>query len=97
MSRLIWAPLSRLDLASIDAFLAERDGIAAACILREIKATASRLPEFPRLGRVLEEPIRVIGVRGTPYLIVYRLSGLDIEIARVRHRRENWFAFPVGS
>lgn len=97
MSRVIWAPLSRLDLALIDDYLHDRDGAAAARTLRAIRTAADRLLQFPRVGRVLEEPLRVLGVRGTPYILVYRISGQTVEIARVRHRRENWLAAPIES
>lgn len=90
MSDLIWSPRSRLDLADIDTFLSERDPAAAARILRAVQSAVRRLSDFPRLGRPLNDRLRVIGVRTTPYLILYRLRDEVIEIARIRHHREDW-------
>ena len=90
MPQLSWAPLALADLAEIDVYLVQRNGAAAARILRAIRASAERLLEYPRLGRVLDDPIRILGVRRTTYLLAYRIAEDGIEIARVRHRRENW-------
>lgn len=91
MPRLIWSEASLRDIVGIDAFLADENPVAAARIVRAIKATALRLVDFPRIGRGLDEPFRVFGVRTTPYLIIYRLRHGEIEIVRVRHASENWF------
>ena len=90
MSQLIWSPRSGRDLAEIDAYLSERDPAAAVQMLRAIRASAARLADFPRLGRPFGQPFRVIGVRKTPYLILYRLRGGAIEIVRIRHARQDW-------
>ena len=90
MSRLIWSPRSGLDPAEIDAFLSKFDPAAAAKVLRGIQSAAGRLADYPRLGQALNETLRVIGVRGTSYLILYRVRGGVVEIARVRHSREDW-------
>ncbi len=90
MRRLIWSPSSLRDLQGIDAFLTERNDGAAARILRAIRSATRRLLDYPRIGPGLDEPFRVLGVRGTPYLLIYRLRNEDIEIVRVRHARENW-------
>jgi plasmid stabilization system protein ParE len=96
MPRLIWSPSSLRDLRGIDEFLAERNDAAAARILRAIRAAALRLHDYPRIGRAIDEPFRVFGVRGTPYLLVYRLRDGTVEIVRVRHSRENWLDDPEG-
>lgn len=90
MQRLIWSPSSLRDLQAIDAFLGERNDAAAARILRAIRTSADRLRDYPRIGRGLDEPFRALSVRTTPYLLIYRLRGGDVEIVRVRHASENW-------
>jgi len=90
MQRLIWSPASRDDLRRIDAWLGARNPVAAAQILRSIRAAALRLTDYPRIGRALEEPFRVLGIRHTPYVMVYRLHDDRVEIVRIRHARENW-------
>lgn len=91
MSDLIWSPTSRADLADIDAYLSEWDPAAAVRILRAIRSAASRLSEYPRLGWSTNERFRVIGVRQTSYLILYRLRDERVEIVRIRHGREDWY------
>jgi plasmid stabilization system protein ParE len=90
MQRLIWSPEARDDLRTIGAWLGERDPQVALDTLRAIRHAADRLREYPRIGRAISEPFRVFGIRSTPYLLVYRLSGMEIDIIRIRHRRENW-------
>ena len=97
MPRLTWSPSARGDLKGIDAFLAERDAAAAVRILRAIRITAERLRDYPQIGRALDEPFRVLGVRGTPYLIIYRLREGEVEIVRLRHARESWLDDPEGT
>ena len=91
MQGLIWSPASRADLHQIDSWLTERNPGAAVQILRAIRASSDRLREYPKIGRALDEPFRVLGVRHTNYLLVYRLVDDAVEIVRVRHAAENWF------
>ncbi|MGY4398035.1 toxin ParE1/3/4 [Sphingomonas sp. UYAg733] len=90
MPRLIWSPSSLDDLKTIDLYLKPIDGGVAGRTLRAIRATADRLRDYPGIGRALAEPFRVLGVRTTPYLLVYRVAEAGIEIVRIRHAREDW-------
>lgn len=90
MPRLIWAPASLRDLRDIEAYLSQRNDAAAARVLRAIRDASNRLVDYPRIGRAYDEPFRVLSVRNTAYLLIYRLRRDDVEIARVRHARENW-------
>jgi toxin ParE1/3/4 len=90
MPHLIWSPSSRRDLMAIEAFLDERDPHVARDTLRAIQRVIRHMLDYPRIGRAVHEPFRVFGVRGTPYLVIYRLHGADVEIVRIRHGRENW-------
>ena len=38
----------------------------------------------------MNEVQRKFAVRGTPYILVYRIVSGAIEILRVRHNREDW-------
>jgi toxin ParE1/3/4 len=90
MQRLIWSPEARDDLRNIGTWLGERNARVALDTLRAIRASADRLTQYPRIGRAIDEPFRVLGIRSTPYLIVYRITDDGIDVVRVRHRRENW-------
>jgi toxin ParE1/3/4 len=96
MRRLTWSPSSRRDLLRIRDWLAAHDVRAALATIRAIRAAAIRLADYPELGRALEEPFRAIGVRGTSYILVYRLSDSGVDIIRIRHGREDWLAKPEG-
>ena len=88
--RLIWSPSARDDLVGIDRYLSQLDPVVAMKVLLAIRNTANRLLEYPRIGRAVSAPFRVLGVRDTAFLIVYRLHGGAIEIIRIRHDREDW-------
>ncbi|CAN5230180.1 hypothetical protein BH10PSE15_BH10PSE15_19630 [soil metagenome] len=90
MPRLIWSPSSRRDLQGIHEFLPERDPNVARDTLRAIQRVARRMLDYPRIGRAVQEPFRVFGVRGTRYIVIYRLRAADVEIVRIRHGREDW-------
>ncbi|MBA3879870.1 MAG: hypothetical protein C0500_09160 [Sphingobium sp.] len=96
MPRLIWSEASLRDIHDIDEFLMADNPMAAARIAKAIRATVLRLVDYPRIGRALNEKFRVLGVRTTPYLIIYRLRDGALEIARVRHASENWVAEVEG-
>ena len=90
MPRLIWSPSARYDLVGIDLYLAPLNGAAAGRMLRAIGASAERLRDYPRIGRGLNERFRILGVRTTPYILVYRIGDDGIEIVRIRHEKEGW-------
>jgi len=92
MPRLIWSPESLDDLRNIAASLAPRNARAGLDALHAIRAGANRLTDYPRIGRAIDEPFRVLGIRTTPYLIIYRVDGEAIDVIRVRHRREDWLS-----
>jgi len=96
MPRLIWSEASLRDIRGIDEFLSEENPTAAVRIAKAIRATSERLGDYPRIGRALDEPFRVLGVRTTPYLIIYRLCDGHIEVVRIRHASENWMAEVEG-
>lgn len=91
MSRVIWSEASRRDLAGIDAFISQENAEAALGILRRIRKSAALLEQFPAIGTILQGEHRYLSVRSTPYVIVYRVEKGRVEVARVRHVREDWF------
>jgi toxin ParE1/3/4 len=80
-------------LQNIYDFLVDRNEAAARRIASDIRAAASRLTDFPHLGR----PGDAAGthewvVRGTPYLIVYEVdeSNAEIRVLAVFHGAQDW-------
>lgn len=96
MQRLIWSEASLRDIDGINDYLFDENPDAAVRIARAIRVTALRLLDYPRVGRALNEDFRVLGVRTTPYLIIYRLRDGQVEIARIRHGREDWLPRTEG-
>lgn len=89
--RLKWTRSALGDLASINKWLTgEASGQTAVRILAEIRHRARFLENFPHGGRPDKSGVRVLLVFNTPYLILYRIVGEDVEILRVRHQREDW-------
>lgn len=89
--KLDWSRRSLADIDNIKAYIRTSDPPAAYRVFTAIRATADRLRRFPRIGPPgRQQGTREIVVRGTPYLIVYRLAGTTIEILRVLHGRQDW-------
>ncbi|WP_271068984.1 type II toxin-antitoxin system RelE/ParE family toxin [Caulobacter sp. NIBR1757] len=87
----IWSGAARRDVLGLAEFLSERSSTAAARILRAIYARTDRLAREPLLGRVGRmEGTRERVVPRTPYLIVYRIQGEQVEILRVLHGAQDW-------
>jgi len=75
----------------VRAYIAHDRPSAAGRIAATLLAAVESLAEFPNLGR----PGRVVGtrelvVRGTPYVIPYRLRGERLEIVAAFHGRQKW-------
>ncbi len=88
MKQLIWSRLARQDLYHIafDEMLLDAD-----LLISRIEKAPLILLDFPELG----EQIWPVGrrkwrIKGTPFLLLYRVRTEAIEISRVRHVREDW-------
>ncbi len=87
----VWSPRAIAHLAELRAYIAHDRPSAAGRIAATLLAAVESLAEFPNLGR----PGRVVGtrelvVRGTPYVIPYRLRGERLEIVAAFHGRQKW-------
>lgn len=70
--------------------IAEENPQAAAAVADKIEQSVQRLAKFPNSGR----PGTVAGTRevvipGLPYLLVYRVSGDEIQVLRLFHQKQN--------
>jgi toxin ParE1/3/4 len=80
------------DLEAIKSYLQPRAGpIVTDRVLDTILTAIERLDRMPFIGR----PGRRAGTREMvitryPYIVVYRVAGNDVEIARVLHQRMQW-------
>ena len=71
--------------------IAAENPFAATVIAERVWNAAQRLGQFPKMGRVgFDEATREWPVTRAPYLIVYRVSGGQVEILRVWHTSQDW-------
>ena len=89
-----WTARARDDLAKIDAYWWSIDEDLAETLLSRIEAAANILRERPRIGRLVDESVRKWGIRGTPYLLLYRDRSDRIEVLRVHHASQDWAGNP---
>ncbi len=86
-----WSDEAKADLRNIFNYIASDSRYYAHKIVDEIIAKADILNELPRIGRVVPE-IGDSDVREIPvysYRIIYEISGNNISILAVAHKRRN--------
>ena len=92
MTDLIWSERSRADLFAIaDHYDAIEPGLGDRMLARIADAPLV-LIEHPRVGvAVGARGLRKWQAKGTPFLLLYRVRRDGaVEVASVRHERENW-------
>jgi plasmid stabilization system protein ParE len=89
--RLRWLPASRQDIARLYEFLAAAKGLTAARKIDEVLVAVETLPDFPRVGRLLDKmaPREVRAWIIDDYEIRYELTKDMIIILRIWHSRED--------
>ena len=85
-----WTEKAADDLERITDYLFEKTPERAAELVRSIYAAPTALLTFPRRGR----PGKRVGTRELvltplPYILVYRITGNVIQIARILHGAQN--------
>ena len=88
--KLKWMGRTRRDLDWICGHIEQHNPMAAWRISQDIRACASRLSDFPHLGKASDEiGVRFLQVARRPYLLTYRLSDQSIEILTVFDQRRD--------
>ena len=91
MTSVIWTRPAQRDLDEIDDHFADFAPDHADTVSRMAVKSALQLIKFPYLGPpVGEDGVRKWSVKGTDFLLLYRVTTASIEILRVRHAREDW-------
>ena len=81
-----WTPRAQADVTKIRAYIAEHDVAAANRMTVRIVSAGNALEAFPHRGRPAGVPhVRELVVSGTPYLLVYRVLGEQVQILSVWH------------
>ena len=93
MKRVRWAPAAMRDLQAIQEYFAGDEEDVAQRLIERIVLATDWLLDWPRVGQEISKSgRRKWKPRRTPYVLVYRVVGDDIEVSRVRHEREDWQA-----
>ena len=88
---IVWSPRAIEHLAHLREYIARDNPNAANRIASALLEAAGRLAQLPNLGRPGRvADTRELIVRGTPYIIVYRLRGDRLEVVAVFHARQKW-------
>lgn len=89
--RVKWLRTALANLNAEAEFIAQDNAAAARRVVNAILQSVNQLKKFPALGRPGRLPgTRELVVRGTPYLVPYRVRGGNIEILRVFHGARRW-------
>jgi toxin ParE1/3/4 len=85
-----WTRPAQADLAQIDQELAERDPDFADRVGGAAIEAAAFISEWPGAGPRIGARRRKWPVKGTLYILLYRLRRGRLQIVRVQHNRRNW-------
>ena len=88
---IIWAPAARTDLRNLLLYIAKDNVDAALRMQDRIEGAVAKLDDMPertRLGRLANT--RELVISGTPYLVILRVTGEQVEVARVMHGAQKW-------
>jgi toxin ParE1/3/4 len=89
--RIEWLPVAVANSESQIDYIAERDPRAALAMGEAIGAAIRDLADYPKIGRPGRVPgSRELVVRGTPYVIAYRLEPGCVVVVRLMHGAQHW-------
>jgi len=87
-----WSRTAAKDLDEIEAYLAERNPIAAIeqilAILDQVESLLPTHPQIGRGGRVNET--RELVIVNTKFIAIYQISDTRIDILRILHGARDW-------
>jgi toxin ParE1/3/4 len=82
--RIVWSVPARATIKDIFSYIAVFNPVAAQKVKLNILFSARKLIDFPEIGKQSERPgVRLLVVSGSPYILVYTISGDTIEIGSV--------------
>jgi toxin ParE1/3/4 len=85
--QLEWAARAARDLLAIDAYIANKNPVAAETVVDFILAQAEFLRQHPLLGKIMKPGgPRELVLTSYPYNIIYRITRSKIRIVRIIHQ-----------
>ena len=86
---------ARQDVDALYDYIAQENPDAAQDVLDRIERMVDLLPQNPKLGHAGRvEDTRELLVPGLPYVVVYALTEVTVDIVSIIHTRKRWP--PVG-
>ena len=86
-----WTTAAASDLGNIADYLFEKTPQNAARLIREICDAAFALRIYPNRGRPGKKSgTRELVLSSLPYVVVYKIAGEVLYIARILHGAQNW-------
>jgi Plasmid stabilization system protein len=96
--RLVLSSAARADLKAIYRRSAELFGPNQADVYSAgLAKTLGRIAQYPRSGRIRSEirpPLRTMPHKS--HVILYRITGSDVRVVRIRAAEEDWMSDPLG-
>lgn len=87
--RIRWLTGATQSLRAAHRYIAAK---AAAKVTDRIKRAVERLATYPSFGRPGRRPgTRELVVPGVPFIVIYRISDVEVQILRVFHTSRNWW------
>ncbi len=86
-----WSPEAAADFAGIVEYIRKQNPSAADRVARTLYDSVASLESFPnrgRLGRI--SGTRELVLTPLPFIVVYRVQGIAVEIVRVLHGSQRW-------
>ena len=89
--KLRWARAASRHLEEIADYIARDRPAAADSVIRQIVEHSEELVDYPQIGRAGRvDGTRELVVVGTPYIVVYRVRGGEVEVVAVFHGARKW-------
>lgn len=86
-----WSHHAREDRDEHTSYLEERSRFAADHLDARLDAAVDLLVDFPRVGPIGRvQGTRELVVRGTPYIMAYRIDQSSLVILRLMHAKQDW-------
>ncbi len=82
---IVFSPEAVEDLTAIRAYIGQDNPFAASRVAVQLLAACDQLEHMPERGRPGLEPGTRELTTVWPYIIVYRIAALDVEIIRIWH------------
>lgn len=90
-----WLSGATRSLRAAHQYIAADNPVAARNVIERLQIAVERLAAHPSMGRPGRRPgTRELVVPGVPYIVIYRVGDVDVQILRVYHTSRKWWHLP---